>query len=92
MHIRILPQARKDLRDIHSYIADHNLTAADKIIDKILYSLSYLETFPLLGKPGRVDSTRELFIFGTPYIVVYSLPDPYHIDIQTIVHGSKKYP
>ena len=27
-----------------------------------------------------------------PYFIVYTLPDAYHVDVETIVHTSRNYP
>jgi plasmid stabilization system protein ParE len=92
MRLKFQPTAIQNLIDIQDYISEHNPAAAEKTIDKITYSTIFLETYPLLGKQGRVDNTRELPVAGTKYIVVYSLPDAYTVQIETIIHGARKYP
>ncbi len=92
MHVRFSRRARADIRLIHDYIAERNPTAAVRVIDNIFIAISALESFPLLGRPGRVENTRELLIRGLPYVVVYSLPDEYHIDIDRVLHGAQEWP
>ena len=92
MHVRFSPRAKADLRSIHSYIAERNPEAAVRAIDRILGAVATLETFPLLGRPGRHGPTRELVIRGLPYFVVYALPDEYHIDIERVLHGARAWP
>lgn len=89
MHVRISPRAKADLRSIHDYITERNPGAAALVVDRILIAISNLASFPLLGRPGRVDGTRELITRGLPYLVVYTLADEYHIDIERILHGAQ---
>lgn len=92
MHARFSRLARADLRSIHSYLVERNPDAAVRVIDRIMIGAATLESFPLLGRPGRVEATRELIVRGLPYIVVYSLPDEYHIDIERVLHGAQLWP
>jgi len=92
MHVRFSPRAKADLRSIQDYIAERNPGAASLVIDRILIAISNLASFPLLGRPGRVDGTRELITRGLPYFVVYSLSDEYHIDIERVLHGAQIWP
>src|SRR5437764_1785820 len=43
--------------------------AAPRVIERIRTAVERLQEFPFLGRPGRVEGTRELVIAGTPYIV-----------------------
>ena len=92
MRINYTPEARDDLKAIRSYIAEHNFNAADRVIFRILQSIAYLETFPLMGRPGRVEETRELILPGLPYFAVYRVADESEIDVIAIVHGRRAYP
>ena len=53
---------------------------------------SLLENFPLMGRIGRVAETREFSVPGTPYFIVYTLPDEIHVDLEAILHERLKYP
>lgn len=39
-----------------------------------------------------MPQTRELSVPRTPYIMVYTLPDEFHIDIETIIHMRQQFP
>ena len=54
--------------------------------------IAMLEDFPQLGHPGSVEGTRELLVRGLPYLVVYALTLPDHLDIVSIVHARRNYP
>ncbi len=92
MHVRFSRRARSDLRSITSYIAERNPRAAERVIDKIFLAILQLESFPLLGRPGRMERTRELVTRGLPFIVIYALTDEYHIDVERVLHGAQSWP
>lgn len=50
------------------------------------------ESFPLLGREGEVEDTREFAISGLPYTIVYRIVSAVELDILTVVHQSKLYP
>lgn len=92
MHLKFSNKAEADLKAIHTYISERNPDAAQRIVTSILMSAYQLEKFPFLGKPGRVQETRELTVPRTPYIIVYWLPDEYHIDVLHILHDRQQWP
>jgi addiction module RelE/StbE family toxin len=92
LNINYTIEADQSLQSIRDYITDNNPTAADKVIARILQSISILELFPLIGRKGRVDETRELIIPTLPYIVIYKIISETDIDILLIFHTSRKYP
>ncbi len=91
MHVRFSRRAKADLKAIHEFVAERNPNAADRIIDRVLIAIATLESFPLLGRAGRLEGTRELVVRGMPYYAVYSLPDEYHINIQRVLHGARMW-
>ena len=63
----LVPQARTDLREILSYIAEDNVDAADKVLDR------FLEIFELLGDNPDVGHFREdLTTHPVRFFPVYS--------------------
>lgn len=92
LNLNYTPEAIADLDAIHSYIADDDRNSADRVIARILQSLTILETHPLVGRKGRVEGTWELSIAGLPYVGVYTIPDDIHVDVIAIIHTSKQYP
>ncbi|MER0239356.1 type II toxin-antitoxin system RelE/ParE family toxin [Fulvimarina sp. MAC8] len=92
MHVRLSSVAEADLDTIFEFIARDDEVSARRTIDSLLASIYYLERFPLLGRPGRVEGTRELKVPRIPYLIVYSIPDPLQLDVQTIIHTKRQYP
>jgi addiction module RelE/StbE family toxin len=63
--------ALNDLEGIRRYIAHENPAAGARVRAAIRNAAEQLADHPHLGRPGRVEGTRELVIAGTPFIVVY---------------------
>ena len=84
-------QAKADLSEIFDYVAQDNAHAAARIITKIRNSLVGLTANPSLGRPGRVDGTRELVIAHTPYIVAYRIHKT-EIQVLAIIHAARLWP
>ncbi len=72
MNIKFSLQATEDLSSIHEFIAQAKTRAADNVVQRILQSI---ENFPLLGREGVVDGTRELSIPNLPYFTIYRIVD-----------------
>lgn len=92
MHLKFSNKAEADLKSIHSYIAERNPGAAHRVVTSLLLSAYQLESFPFLGRPGRVEDTRELSAPRTPYVLVYWLPDEYHIEVLHVLHERRQWP
>lgn len=92
MNVNLTPQAYDDLLAIRVWIARDSERAAERVVSRILQTVAMFERFPLLGRVGRVEGTRELSVVGLPYLIVYSLTSETDIDVLTIVHTSRQYP
>jgi toxin ParE1/3/4 len=46
---------------------------------------------PGLGRPGRVEGTRELVVANTPYLVSYRVRNNV-VEILRVFHGARKWP
>ena len=77
--------AKDDLTAIADYIAAHD------VIDRIDSAVGRLADHPRLGRPGRIEGTRELVIPGLPYIVVYRIGQD-RVHILRILHAARKWP
>jgi toxin ParE1/3/4 len=72
---------------MHERIAEDNPAAAARVVERIRTAIERLRDFPALGRPGRVEGTRELVIPGTPYIVPYRAVGE-AVEIITVLHGA----
>jgi toxin ParE1/3/4 len=91
MKSRWTPRALTALTSIHDHIATDNPAAADLIRDR---AVSFVETtllaHPSIGRPGRVDGTRESVIHSS-YILVYRVTAEV-VEILTVRHVAQKWP
>ena len=65
--------ARNALLEIFDYIAADNPVAARRVLTEIREAVKRLEQFPMSGRPGRVEGSRELVIPRTPYLLAYRI-------------------
>ena len=91
MKLRWTRVALQDLRHLYEYIAEDNPSAAISMVNRIQEATQRLKKHPQMGRPGRVQGTRELIIAGSPYIVVYVLSDS-EIQIVAVIHSAMRWP
>jgi toxin ParE1/3/4 len=46
---------------------------------------------PKMGRPGRVEGTRELVVSNTPFIVIYRLQGQ-HVEVIRLLHSAQLWP
>ncbi len=91
MTVRYSIAARADIQSIHNYIAQENWSIAARAIGIIEQAISRLELFPLSGRTGKVEGTRELVVPRLPYIAVYRvIADT--VEIIAVFHASQNKP
>ncbi len=86
-----LQAALDDLRAIHDYIARDNPPAARRVIKFIRADVNLLHDHPSMGRPGRIEGTRDLVVVRYPYIVAYR-ESPSAVEILAVVHSSRRWP
>ena len=91
MQLRWTPAARRNLQSVHDFIAGDNPGAAVGIVLEIVRQVAMLAQYPALGRPGRVEGTRELVISRLPYIVPYNVAGDM-VRVLGVLHGSMKWP
>ncbi len=92
MRLTWRPRATQERTDAIAYIAEDNPSAALGQLDRIEEQTDMLLQQPKLGRVGRVKGTRELVISRTPFIVIYRLQAPQHVEILRLLHGSQQWP
>lgn len=90
-HLDWTESAESDREELLDYIAQDNPLAAIKVGDEIERQFEALLDLPELGRPGRIDDTRELVITGLPYIVCYAVTDT-AVTILRVLHGRRQWP
>jgi addiction module RelE/StbE family toxin len=91
VRIRYTRRALLDLSEIHDYIAADNPAAAGRAIAEIERAIAQLAAHPRLGRPGRVEDTRELVISRFPYVVAYRDLEN-EIQVLSVIHSARWWP
>ncbi len=91
MRIRWSNRARDDFYALIAYIAEHNPDAASRTQDRLEEAIEHLARHPGMGRPGRVDGTRELVVSGTSYIVPYRVRGQY-VELVAVLHAAQRWP
>src|SRR5665811_307855 len=81
--------ARTDLLEAWSFIAEENLSAADKVLDTIEQEANILATQPLMGRarPDLAEGIRS-WPTSTPYILFY-LAEADGITVVRVLHHAQ---
>ncbi len=91
MKVVLSDRARLRLRQIHRYIAEDNLIAAERVAIRIRQTVELLADFPRIGRNWEDGATRALNVSGLPYRVHYSIDEAAEtVQIITIAHTSRK--
>jgi toxin ParE1/3/4 len=91
VQIKWLGEAISDLVEIRKYIAADKPKTANKVAGLIRKSVELLAEHPDIGRPGRVEGTRELIISALPYVIPYRVKNN-NIEILRVLHAARKWP
>ena len=91
LEIRWLKRALANLDAEAAFIARDSPAAAARMVETVARAIELLAEHPGLGRPGRVEGTRELVVSGTPYLVPYRVRG-HAVEILRIFHGARKWP
>lgn len=84
-------QALDDVSAIVTRIGQDDPQATTQLLDRIEETATtILPANPLMGRPGRVDGTRE-FLLHRSYILVYRVQAD-RLDILTVRHAARSWP
>ena len=89
MTVEWTPTALRDLKSLHSYIAEDNSKAASAMVEAMLTAIASLARHPEMGRQGRVTGTRELVV--APYVIAHRVRRT-AIEIVAIIHGARRWP
>ena len=91
MRVRWTTDAADDLERIFDYISESRPESARRVAQSVIERLGTLETFPHLGRPGRVQGTREVAFPPLPFVAIYEVRDE-QIIVLRILHGAQRWP
>jgi toxin ParE1/3/4 len=89
MNLAWTADAERDLDEIWQYIAEDNIDAADRQVERLRTASVQLAMFPRIGRSGRRAKTHELVVSGTHYILIYRLVRD-TVEILRVRHGRQK--
>ncbi|MGA2590093.1 MAG: type II toxin-antitoxin system RelE/ParE family toxin [Bryobacteraceae bacterium] len=91
MRVRWTPNAADDLARIVERIRQDNPAAAQRVATRIYTAVAELRKFPLHGRIGLANNTRELVFPPWPYIAVYEIIED-QVQVLRIRHASQDWP
>jgi addiction module RelE/StbE family toxin len=91
MRVRWTTDAADDLERICDYIARDRPDSARRVAQSVVERIGSLETFPRLGRVGRVPGTREITFPPLPFVAIYELREEQMIVLR-ILHGAQRWP
>ena len=65
--------------------------AARRVAQSVIERLGTLETFPHVGRPGRVQGTRDVIVPPLPFVAIYEVRDE-QIIVLRILQGAQRWP
>lgn len=89
--VKWLRQALANLDQAAAFIAQDDPAAASRMVLRIEQAVAQLARHPDMGRPGRVASTRELVVPGTPYLIPYRVAGN-DLEILRVLHGAQLWP
>ena len=91
MRVRWTTDAADDLERICDYIAKNRPETARRVAQSVVERIGALQSFPQLGRVGRVNGTRELAFPPLPFLAIYEIREE-QIIVLRILHGSQRWP
>jgi toxin ParE1/3/4 len=91
MRIRWTPPAAADMQSISDYLKEHHPQYRQPTMRKLYEKIRAMKDTPYLGRPGRVEGTREILFPPMPYVAVYRL-NGQTIEIWRIYHAAQNRP
>jgi addiction module RelE/StbE family toxin len=92
MRLRWTLPARDHLAEIHRYISKDNPSAARRVVSQVRKDADLLKDNPEIGRPGRIEETRELIVSRFPYIIVYRVASTDEVQIAAVIHTARLWP
>jgi toxin ParE1/3/4 len=91
MRVKWLRSALQNPHQAVHYIAQDNPIAASEAAESIWEAATRLEQHPHMGRPGRLNGTRELVVPRLPYVIRYRIKTE-TVEILRIHHMAQRWP
>jgi toxin ParE1/3/4 len=90
MRIRWTPPAAADLQNISDYLKEHHPHYRQATVRKIRDRIRGLKVAPYVGRPGRIEGTREILFPPMAYVAVYRVREQEQtIEVWRIWHAAQ---
>jgi plasmid stabilization system protein ParE len=83
------PEALLDLEEIWEFIAEHNLDAADRVLDEIRGVIGALTTFPNMGHDRADLSSRSVRFHSVRDFLIAYAPGEDPLVVIAVLHGRR---
>lgn len=84
-------RALAEIDEAFAYVAADSPMAAERLALLIETKALLLIDQPSMGRPGRVDGTREFVVTGTRYVLPYRVRNG-RVEILAVLHASRQWP
>lgn len=84
------PEALSDRHTIYDHIEAENPVAAHDLDELFSDKAGRLVEHPDLGRPGRIDGTRELIVHRS-YALIYDIADS-QVRVLRVLHTARQWP
>jgi toxin ParE1/3/4 len=91
LHVILAPRFIAEMKHQSGWIAERNARAAEAAEARVRVALRRLSRLPELGRPGRVEGTRELSVPRTRFIIVYRRSSD-SVEVAALLHSSQNWP
>ncbi len=73
MTVTLARSALDDIARVYEYYSDRDYEHGERVVRAIMRACEGLADFPLLGKVGALEGTRERLMTRYPYRLVYKI-------------------
>ena len=91
MTLRLTRPAQADIDNAFDYLDKESPRGARLVIGRIGSAFAKLDRAPYMGRPGRIDGTRELVVPRTSYIAIYEVTE-IGVTVLRVMHGRQQWP
>jgi len=91
MRVRWTPPAAADMQSISDHLKERWPEYRQATMRKLYDKIRALKDAPYVGRPGRVEGTREILFPPMPYVAIYRVTGQ-TIEIWRIYHTSQERP